>query len=174
MWTLQRTGARVGVAQVGVGFHRRFSSDILDMASVVRKHALEPQTSTSLQTMMRTGRGEFLHKTYRDAAWKKDDKVATERVLMQVAGFLRHELPIRLAHRILDLEQVPLLRDAQSVQAVKDLYTTSFLDLLSVPQKVSSKREEAAFADIVENIYERHAGVLVQMVSAFLSFSFSI
>uniref|UniRef100_A0A7S4RJ49 Protein-serine/threonine kinase n=1 Tax=Ditylum brightwellii TaxID=49249 RepID=A0A7S4RJ49_9STRA len=160
MWTLQRTLQRTSrSARVGV----RFSSDISDMASVVRKHALEPQTSTSLQTLMRTGRGEFLHKTYRDAAWKKDDKVATERVLMQVAGFLRHELPIRLAHRILDLEQVPLLRDMQSVRAVKDLYTTSFRDLLSVPQKVASKQEEAAFADIVESIYERHAGVLVQM-----------
>eukprot|EP00957_Ditylum_brightwellii_P186151 14171937-Ditylum_brightwellii.AAC.1 len=30
-------------------------------------------------------------------------------------------------------------------------------------EKVASKQEKAAFADIVENIYERHAGILVQM-----------
>jgi pyruvate dehydrogenase kinase 2/3/4 len=138
---------------------------------------------------MRTGRGEFLHKTYRDAAWKKDDKVATERVLLQVAGFLRHELPIRLAHRILDLEKVPLLRDMNLVMVVKvfffvlcalvqecifsrlclsfrtqDLYMTSFHELLSVPRQVGTPGEEARFAAIVENIYNRHTGVLVQMV----------
>mmetsp|Transcript_5515 Transcript_5515/g.8145 ORF Transcript_5515/g.8145 Transcript_5515/m.8145 type:complete len:123 (-) Transcript_5515:30-398(-) len=80
---------------------------------------------------MRTGRGEFLHKTYRDAAWTKDDKVATERVLLQVAGFLRHELPIRLAHRILDLEKVPLLRDMNSVMVVKVFFSFCVLSCKS-------------------------------------------
>jgi hypothetical protein len=33
---------------------------------------------------MRTGRGEFLHKTYKDEASTKDQTLATERVLKQV------------------------------------------------------------------------------------------
>jgi pyruvate dehydrogenase kinase 2/3/4 len=112
---------------------------------------------------MRTGRGEFLHKTYSNLDSSQDDKVATERVLIQVAGFLRHELPIRLAHRIQDLEKVPLMKDMPSVVQVKDLYTMSFLELISFPKRMKTASEEAAFAKIVEGIYERHASVLVQM-----------
>jgi len=134
-----------------------------ELSALIEKHAHHPQTSASLQTLMRTGRGEFLHKTYSNLDSSQDDKVATERVLIQVAGFLRHELPIRLAHRIQDLEKVPLMKDMPSVVQVKDLYTMSFLELISFPKRIKTASEEAAFAKIVEGIYERHASVLVQM-----------
>eukprot|EP00978_Attheya_sp_CCMP212_P022483 scaffold67114_cov47-Attheya_sp.AAC.2 len=50
-----------------------------------------------------------------------------------------------------------------SVVQVKDLYTMSFLELISYPKRIKTASEEAAFAKIVEGIYERHASVLVQM-----------
>lgn len=136
-----------------------------DVAQMIHKHASRPQTGVSLQTLMKTGRGEFLHKTYEDYQHcpTENSKLATDKILMQVAGFLRHELPIRLAHRILDLDRVPLMKEMDSVKQVRDLYMTSFLELLSVQKRIASPDQEEAFARILESIYDRHASVLVQM-----------
>ena len=132
-----------------------------EVARLVRQHAQQPQTSANLETLMKTGRGEFLHKTYKDDVG--DQHAATEKILIQVAGFLRHELPIRLAHRIVDLNRVPLMMDMPSVKAVRDLYLTSFLELVSVDKEIQNEEQEEAFSRLLEGIYERHAGVLVQM-----------
>jgi pyruvate dehydrogenase kinase 2/3/4 len=105
---------------------------------------------------MDTGRGKLLPD-------EGDEHEATNKILMQVAGFLRHELPIRLAHRILDLERVPLMKEMPSVKAVRDLYVTSFLELLSVQKQIDDIQQEEAFARILESVYERHSSVLVQM-----------
>lgn len=136
-----------------------------DVAEMIHKHAARPQTSASLQTLMKTGRGEYLHKTYEDHEHDPNDnsKVATDKILMQVAGFLRHELPIRLARRILDLDRVPHMKEMNSVKQVRDLYVTSFLELLSVKKQIRNMKQEEEFAAILESIYERHASVLVQM-----------
>jgi pyruvate dehydrogenase kinase 2/3/4 len=80
-----------------------------------------------------------------------------------VASFLRRELPIRLAHRIQDLEKVPLMSEMQSVKEVKQLYIQSFLDLLEFDKKIANADQEADFSRLVEGIYERHSRVLVQM-----------
>jgi hypothetical protein len=64
-----------------------------EVASKIKLYAHKQQTSASLQTLMKTGRGEYLHKTYgssltdaggADAAGGIDDKVATDKILMQV------------------------------------------------------------------------------------------
>jgi hypothetical protein len=55
-----------------------------DNAKVINKHALQPQTSVSLQALMRTGRGEFLHKHFEDIQPKLDQHTATSLVLIQV------------------------------------------------------------------------------------------
>ena len=75
-----------------------------DVARLINDHAKQPPTSVSLQALMRTGRGEYLDRHFENLALK--DHTATELVLMQVASFLRRELPIRLAHRVQDLEKV--------------------------------------------------------------------
>lgn len=41
------------------------------------------------------------------------------RVTFQVASFLHHELPIRLAHRVRDLESLPDMLAQKSVQQVR-------------------------------------------------------
>jgi len=81
---------------------------------------------------------------------------------MQVAGFLRRELPVRLAHRIQDLDQVPLLREMPSVKRVKETYVDSFLELSQMPP-VDTAEKERAFGARLENLYEKHANVLVDM-----------
>jgi pyruvate dehydrogenase kinase 2/3/4 len=81
---------------------------------------------------------------------------------MQVANFIRHEMPIRLARRIKDLDNVPYLKDMSSVQAVKDIYISSFLTLVREPM-IDSNVREALFARKLDVLYERHSSVLVQM-----------
>lgn len=90
------------------------------------------------------------------------ESTATDPVLLQVAGFLRHELPIRLAKRIADLDTVPMMKDMASVQLVRAWYLQSFLELTNF-REVTTKEDEADFARALEVIYERHSGVLVTM-----------
>jgi len=139
-----------------------------DVSELINSHAKKVQTPVSLQALMRTGRGEFLDKHFEDETVEKH--TATELVLMQVASFLRRELPIRLAHRIQDLEKVPLMKDMQSVKEVKQLYIQSFLELVEYEKKISSAESETKFARLVEGIYERHSRVLVQMARGAFEF----
>jgi pyruvate dehydrogenase kinase 2/3/4 len=83
-------------------------------------------------------------------------------VLLQVANFIRHEMPVRLARRIKDLDNVPYLRDMSAVQAVKDIYISSFLTLVKEPT-IDSDVREAVFSRKLELLYERHSSVLIQM-----------
>ena len=120
---------------------------------------------------MRTGRGEYLHKTFKSD--EVDRHAATELVLMQVAGFLRRELPIRMAHRVADLEGVPVLKEMKSVQSVKEAYMLSILEIQAFDDKIDTIEKEEEFSKIIENIYERHASVLVQSKFGFISFLLS-
>jgi len=135
---------------------------------LVSRRADELQTSVSLQALMRTGRGEFLHKTFGEE--KREQHTATDLVLVQVASFLRRELPIRLAHRVRDLEKIPILRDMSSVTQVRDLYIKSFLELEAFSKKIETPEQEADFAKVVEGIYDRHSEVLVQMARGAFEF----
>lgn len=136
-------------------------TDDQHVADIIKKLAAVNQTSVSLQALMRTGRGEFLHKTFDDMA-NVDQHSATDLVLIQVASFLRRELPIRLAHRIHDLEGAPVMRDMNSVKDVKELYIKSMMELVEFDDKITTSEQEEAFSALVEKIYERHGSVLVR------------
>ena len=60
--------------------------------------------------------------------------------LLRASEFLAEELPIRLAHRVKDLDELPLgLHDMPSIKKVKNWYAQSFevgspfYKLLSIP-----------------------------------------
>jgi pyruvate dehydrogenase kinase 2/3/4 len=127
-----------------------------------------PQTSVSLQALMRTGQGEFLHRTFGEET--RSRHMATDLVLIQVAGFLRRELPIRLAHRIRDLQTVPVFSDMASIVGVRDLYRKSFQDLIELPNKITTVAQEDEMARALERIYDRHANVIVQMARGAFEF----
>jgi hypothetical protein len=63
-----------------------------EVSKIITELACQPQTSVSLQTLMQTGRGEFLHKTYKhlskEEVAKADNRVATEKILIQVCTYL--------------------------------------------------------------------------------------
>ena len=111
---------------------------------------------------METGRGEYLHKTLNKET--RDKHAATDLVLMQVAGFLQRELPIRMAHGVADLESIPVLRDRNHVKYVKEAYQQSFDEMMQFPSRdIADLQAEQQFADMIERIYDRHSNVLVQM-----------
>jgi len=146
-----------------------------DIEPLVVQFSRKEPTPASLQMLMQTGRGrgDFGSGGYkppkgggRNSAvnWGRlGQRLAGERILLQMAGFLRKELPIRLAHRIMDLDQVPLLRDMDAVQSVKGIYINSFRELNNFAPQIKTMEEEAAFANLLTTLYQKHAGVLVQM-----------
>ena len=133
-----------------------------------QEYSQKLQTSVSLQTLTRTGRGELLDRTGQNVDQSSSDshsgmqRTASPEVLLQVASFIHHEMPIRLARRIKDLDNVPYLSNMSSVQAVKDIYISSFLSLIKEPT-IDNHVREALFARKLELLYERHSSVLVQM-----------
>jgi hypothetical protein len=56
------------------------------VSKLIYRHAHQAQTSVSLQALMQTGRGEFLHKTFDLVDKNSDVHSATELVLIQVSS----------------------------------------------------------------------------------------
>mmetsp|Transcript_6666 Transcript_6666/g.13877 ORF Transcript_6666/g.13877 Transcript_6666/m.13877 type:complete len:470 (-) Transcript_6666:308-1717(-) len=136
------------------------------LRGMIDEYASRKMTSVSLETLMATGRGEYLHRTGHGDAASPDgcSAQATAAVLAQVASFLRRELPVRLAHRVRDLEGVPILNSMPSVMEVRGIYVRSLEEMAACPMDVASTPEgEEKFARMLEEIYGRHAGVLVTM-----------
>jgi pyruvate dehydrogenase kinase 2/3/4 len=80
--------------------------------------------------------------------------------LLKGARFLHKELPVRLAHRIRELETLPFgLSSMPSVQVVKQMYLESFRDLVEFPSLETAEQEDR-FTDTLENIKQRHNNVV--------------
>lgn len=126
-----------------------------DVVGLVKKYAQESQTSISLHHLLHFG----------NEGKNKNSIISTdERVLIKSAQFLRRELPIRLAHRIRDLELVPLMSEMPSIKEVKETYVDSFLELIDIPVgSISTVQDEHDFAVMLEKLYKKHQGVLIQM-----------
>jgi pyruvate dehydrogenase kinase 2/3/4 len=90
-------------------------------------------------------------------------RLESERILMQYASMLQKELPIRLAHRIDDLDNIPGLRDMPSIQAVKQLYLESLEAIVNAPRPGTDRRAEQQFAKLLDSLYRKHSSVLLQM-----------
>ena len=83
----------------------------------IYKYATLPQTGVSLRQMVQFGprpsQGTLFHASY----------------------FALHELPIRLSHRVRELENLPLgLSEEPSIKLVRDWYAQSFEELMSVDE----------------------------------------
>ena len=134
------------------------------VAQIIQDYRSKPPTNVSLQMLMKTGRGELLGKSYKTEAFlgRMGQRLATQRILMQFAAFLRKEIPIRLAHRIDDLEHVPILSQMQAVQDVRQIYVDSFMEMIH-HAPIQTHHDEESFALMLEKLYKKHSGVLVQM-----------
>ena len=86
----------------------------------------------------------------------------SERVQIQVACFLHRELPIRLAHRVVELEAIPIMRESTHVAKVISWYKQSFQEIRSAQAPVDVEKEDS-FYKTLEGIFHRHAPTLITM-----------
>lgn len=87
-----------------------------ELSRQVAHYASFPQTGVSLRQMVLFGQSP------------------SEGTLLRASQFLREELPIRLAHRVRELEDLPDgLSDMPSIVKVKNWYAQSFAELIEFP-----------------------------------------
>ncbi|KAJ7524539.1 hypothetical protein O6H91_17G010300 [Diphasiastrum complanatum] len=83
--------------------------------------------------------------------------------LLFSAQFLHKELPVRLAHRVIELENLPhRLSIKAPVLKVRDWYVDSFKDLRSFPEVLNSA-DELKFTELIHQIKIRHNNVVPTM-----------
>eukprot|EP00614_Pseudopedinella_elastica_P025704 CAMPEP_0172615312 /NCGR_PEP_ID=MMETSP1068-20121228/57634_1 /TAXON_ID=35684 /ORGANISM="Pseudopedinella elastica, Strain CCMP716" /LENGTH=315 /DNA_ID=CAMNT_0013420409 /DNA_START=151 /DNA_END=1094 /DNA_ORIENTATION=- len=140
---------------------RALPSDMALLSDDIAYIAEKRQTSVSLRTLTKTGSGELLEQSppVDEAATRASTQ---QRMLMQVAMFLHRELPIRLAHRVRDLDNIPYLSGSKSTRDVRQMYARSFEEIRAAPTPNNPRREDY-FAELLGNIYRRHATVLLMM-----------
>lgn len=127
----------------------RFSTP--QMAELLKQYASFLPTRTTLQQFVAFG------------------KHVSEEKEIQSCQFLHKELPVRIAHLAHDIEMLPEgLRTAPSVQRVKNWHLLSFQDLVEFPSDLPPAEYCEKFTKILENIYDRHAPVVVTMARGVL------
>ncbi|KAI9193115.1 mitochondrial branched-chain alpha-ketoacid dehydrogenase kinase-domain-containing protein [Polychytrium aggregatum] len=96
----------------------------------IRHFAKFPQTPVSLKQMVNFG------------------SKPTQSTLARGTQFIHAELPVRLAHRVVELESLPHnLSEMQSVIKVKNMYTQSFQDLIEFPSPSEFGLETSSWFD---------------------------
>lgn len=118
------------------------------------------QTGISLQTLLQFG--------------KQAHDTAMADTLLTSAKFLARELPIRFAHRIVELDNLPHgLSQAPSIRRVSEWYKRSFEDIVEAPVPTDARGEEA-FTALLGRIFERHNPTLVFMAKGIFEFRRSV
>ncbi|CAM9392401.1 unnamed protein product [Hapterophycus canaliculatus] len=129
----------------------------------IMESAARKQIGVSLKTLIDTGRGDLLSG---EMGLNGQSSLSTkQKMLIQVASFLHRELPIRLAHRVRDLESVPDMLAQKSVQqasSVREWYVISYKEIRDFPRPITVD-QEVKFAELLKGIYQRHAPVLLTM-----------
>ncbi|XP_020108701.1 pyruvate dehydrogenase (acetyl-transferring) kinase, mitochondrial [Ananas comosus] len=114
-------------------------------AEEVRRWGEMKQTGVSLRYMMEFG------------------SRPTAKNLLLSAQFLHKELPIRIARRAIELENLPFgLSHKPAVLKVRDWYLDSFRDIRSFPE-VKDTNDELAFTQMIQMIKVRHNNVVPTM-----------
>ena len=108
----------------------------------VLEYASKKQTGVSLKYMLDFGQNPI------------------DRQLLLSAQFLHRELPVRLAHRAKELENLPYgLSTNKHIMTVRDWYVESLLDLIRLP-KPKTFEDDLRFTDVLRHIYNRHVNVV--------------
>ena len=140
-----RTGTKN--ASSGRKLGEKFSKEVVDD---IYRGSFRSQTGVSLKYMLDFG-AQPIH-----------------RQLMVSAQFLHNELPVRLAHRVAELENLPFgLSDMAQVLDVRDWYVESFRELRSFPP-IENMEDEEKFTNILKRIMYRHENVVPMIARAVL------
>lgn len=91
-----------------------------------------------------------------------------QRQLLLSAHFLHKEIPVRLAHRVAELENLPYgISDKPQVRKVRDWYVESFRELRDFPA-IKAMEEEEEFTRVIKSIMQRHENVVPMMARGIL------
>ena len=83
---------------------------------------------------------------------------------MLVANYIREELPVRLAHRIREFQQLPFVVGANpQIEQVYQLYWEAFEKFRSVPT-VKTIEENRQFCNVVKSMLQIHRKVIPLLV----------
>ena len=147
----------------------RGSKRILSLEEALGEAATKKATSVSMQNLLDTGRGDMLPKGYANS----NDKERGAVVKKQIATFLYREMPVRFAHRAMELARLPHgLGQQPSICEVENWYKQSFADLVRLQPPRTDELEEE-LRKTLENIYTRHAETQVKIAQGLREFSFS-
>ncbi|CAD7705296.1 unnamed protein product [Ostreobium quekettii] len=143
---LARTAGRQAASTVrGVLRSRLADSYPQETVDEIFAFALRKQTGVSLKYMLDFGANPIQHQ------------------MILSAQFLHRELPVRLARRVAELENLPYgLSSKPHVLKVRDWYIESFLDLRKFPP-VRNAQDELKFTELLQMIYSRHTNVVPLM-----------
>eukprot|EP00980_Cylindrotheca_fusiformis_P015641 scaffold4501_cov118-Cylindrotheca_fusiformis.AAC.1 len=147
-----------------------------DVTALIQEYALRDQTPISLKDLMsvttdinNNNNNNTTMKSMTTSRQGQRRRLDHQQKLMNMADLLQAELPVRLAHRIQDLDSIPMLQDMPSVQKVKSIYVSSFLELLNAPKAETPQLEEE-FGKLLQNLFDIHSGVLLQMARGVLEY----
>ncbi|KAF9110712.1 hypothetical protein BGX27_005974 [Mortierella sp. AM989] len=83
--------------------------------------------------------------------------------LLKSANYVRTELPVRLAHRIRDFQNLPFIVGTNPhIELVYDLYWQAFEKLSKVPE-IKTLEENDAFCELVKGLLNDHLVVIPQL-----------
>ncbi|KAG0047843.1 hypothetical protein BGZ83_007200 [Gryganskiella cystojenkinii] len=83
--------------------------------------------------------------------------------LLKSANYVRTELPVRLAHRIRDFQNLPFIVGTNPhIELVYDLYWQAFERLAKIPE-IRTLEENDAFCEIVKDLLSEHLVVIPQL-----------
>ncbi|KAI8082677.1 mitochondrial branched-chain alpha-ketoacid dehydrogenase kinase-domain-containing protein [Gilbertella persicaria] len=95
----------------------------------IKYFARFPQTGVSLRQMVMFGKRKDLDAMYSICSGQNPSQAT----LFKASQFLHEELPIRLAHRVKELDELPRnLNNMPSIRKVRDWYAQSFQDLVEL------------------------------------------
>lgn len=118
----------------------------MDLARDISAAAATPQSGVSLATLLSFGQ---------QAASQLAETTSKS------AHFLKAELPVRFAHRVVELDTLPHgLAGTPSITKVKAWYAQSFAEIRAFPP-LRSQDDVRRFSDLLEQIYERHNPTIV-------------
>ena len=135
----------------------------LSVQEELTKYAAYQQTSVTLKATLETGLGMMLETGLGMKRVDEGQLSQKEKTLIQIASFLKRELPVRLARRVVELQNLPEgLHAMPSVQRVREWYEQSFIQLRRA-RAVRDVETEEEFCSLLIQIYERHAPTLTTM-----------
>ena len=139
---------------------RLVSTSVSELNRAIGEAAKAKQTPISLATLLSFGR--------RAAVDGIGDTLNTS------AHFLKRELPIRFAHRVMELDSLPHnLANMPSIRRVCDWYKESFAEIRECPNPHTSV-DEARFSALLDSIYQRHSGTIIQIARGIFEFRKSL